>query len=307
MSTVIQFRRGSSSQWKQANPVLLNGEPGIELDTGKFKLGTGTSNWKNLPYAGDQGPTGTDSTVPETTGAITYAPTATAPAGWLSCNGSFVSAATFPALQPVLPPKPGFSGGVGAQYGPGTLQNIVVSASSVASTDSWASVTNVDDGLSVGTAYPRNGWRSQYLPFNDDGHWLKFAFPIPTVINTYWLADNSDGDWSPTVWTFQGSNDNTSWTVLHTIDNGTTRTINNTIYGGAITTSGMANYSFTNTTTYLYYRWVFTQSNYGYESVELTEAAMGGTVIGPDNTLLVLPALSPISSNNTTFYPYIKS
>jgi hypothetical protein len=94
---------------------------------------------------------------------------------------------------------------------------------------------------------------------------------------------------------------------LHTVDNGTTRTINNTIYGGAITTSGMANYSFTNTTTYLYYRWVFTQSNYGYESVELTEAAMGGTVIGPDNTLLVLPALSPISSNNTTFYPYIKS
>ena len=304
MSTVIQFRRGSSSQWSQANPVLLDGEPGLELDTGKFKLGTGTSTWNNLEYAGNQGPTGTASTVPETVGAITYAPTA--PAGWLLCNGSYVATSTIPALQSLLPPKPGFSGNVGAQYGTGASQNILVSASSVASTDSWARVTNVDDGLSVGNAYPRNVWQTQYgMP--SGGHWLKFSFPLPVVINSYWLADSPDGDWTPTIWTFQGSNDNTNWTVLHTVDNGMTRTINTTVYEGAITTGDMASFSFSNNTSYLHYRWVFTQSNYGTEIITLSEAAMAGPAVPADTTLRVLPTLDPIVSGNATFYPYIKS
>jgi hypothetical protein len=285
--------------------VLLDGEPGIELNTGKFKLGDGTSTWTSLQYAGNQGPTGTASNVPETSGAITYAPTAVTPAGWLPCNGSYVTSSTIPAIQSLLPPKPGFSGGVGAQYGTGASQNILVSANGVGSIDSWASVTNVDDGLGVGGSYPRNVW---FSPYNSSVNaWLKFTFPIPIVIDAYWLADNPDGDWSPTVWTFQGSNNDTDWTVLQTIDYGTTRTINTTLYTGNINTSDMANFSFSNTTGYKYYRWQFTQSNYGYGHVNLSEAAMGGPVVAPDTTLRVLPALDPIVSGSTTFYPYIKS
>lgn len=304
MSTVIQFRRGSSSQWAQVNPVLLDGEPGIELNTGKFKLGDGTNPWTSLQYAGNQGPTGTASNVPETSGAITYAPTAVTPAGWLPCNGSYVTSSTIPAIQSLLPPKPGFSGGVGAQYGTGASQNILVSANGVGSIDSWASVTNVDDGLGVGGSYPRNVWFSSYSA--SVNAWLKFTFPIPVVIDAYWLADNPDGEWSPTVWTFQGSNNDTDWTVLQTIDYGTTRTLNTTFYTGNINTSDMANFSFTNTTAYKYYRWQFTQNNYGYGHVNLSEAAMSGPVVAPDTTLRVLPTLTPIVSG-ATFYPYIKS
>ena len=48
--TSIQIRRGTASQWTTANPVLLAGEMGLELDTKKFKFGDGASTWSALEY-----------------------------------------------------------------------------------------------------------------------------------------------------------------------------------------------------------------------------------------------------------------
>lgn len=48
--TQIQIRRGTASQWTSANPTLASGEFGYESDTGKFKIGTGTTSWSNLSY-----------------------------------------------------------------------------------------------------------------------------------------------------------------------------------------------------------------------------------------------------------------
>jgi hypothetical protein len=47
----VQLRRDTSTAWLAANPVLAAGEPGVETDTGRFKLGDGVRNWANLPYA----------------------------------------------------------------------------------------------------------------------------------------------------------------------------------------------------------------------------------------------------------------
>lgn len=52
MASRIQLRRGLSSQWTSANPVLATGEPGVEIDTGRVKFGDGVSTWLALPYAG---------------------------------------------------------------------------------------------------------------------------------------------------------------------------------------------------------------------------------------------------------------
>jgi hypothetical protein len=49
---LIQLRRGSASQWLTANPVLSNGEAGFENDTGRLKIGDGTSSWTDLDYIG---------------------------------------------------------------------------------------------------------------------------------------------------------------------------------------------------------------------------------------------------------------
>lgn len=58
MPTKIQFRRGTYSQWANANPVLSEGELGVELDTNQFKVGDGSTAWNSLAYGGIQGPAG---------------------------------------------------------------------------------------------------------------------------------------------------------------------------------------------------------------------------------------------------------
>lgn len=50
MADRIQYRRGLASQWTSVNPVLANGEPGYETDTGFKKVGDGTTPWNSLPY-----------------------------------------------------------------------------------------------------------------------------------------------------------------------------------------------------------------------------------------------------------------
>ncbi len=51
MAAIIQLRRGNSVDWDNNNPTLAEGEMGVELDTGKFKVGNGVLVWKQLPYA----------------------------------------------------------------------------------------------------------------------------------------------------------------------------------------------------------------------------------------------------------------
>jgi len=52
MSTVrIQIRRGTAAQWTAANPTLAAGEMGVESDTRKTKIGTGSTAWTALAYA----------------------------------------------------------------------------------------------------------------------------------------------------------------------------------------------------------------------------------------------------------------
>lgn len=51
MATKIQVRRDTSSNWTSSNTVLSAGEIGFETNTGKFKIGNGSSNWTSLSYA----------------------------------------------------------------------------------------------------------------------------------------------------------------------------------------------------------------------------------------------------------------
>lgn len=46
----FRFQRGSSNRWTELDPILGPGEPGVEVDTGLFKIGDGHSVWSNLEY-----------------------------------------------------------------------------------------------------------------------------------------------------------------------------------------------------------------------------------------------------------------
>lgn len=76
----LQLRRDTASNWTSVNPTLLAGEMGVETDTGKFKVGDGSTAWTSLVYSsGPAGPTG-----------ATGATGATGPAGTNGTNGQGV-------------------------------------------------------------------------------------------------------------------------------------------------------------------------------------------------------------------------
>jgi hypothetical protein len=48
--TLIKHRRDTKANWAFINPILDDGEPGVETDTNRTKIGNGTSTWNQLGY-----------------------------------------------------------------------------------------------------------------------------------------------------------------------------------------------------------------------------------------------------------------
>lgn len=51
MANKIQIRRDTASNWTSSNPTLSQGEQGYETDTGKLKIGDGSTAWTSLGYS----------------------------------------------------------------------------------------------------------------------------------------------------------------------------------------------------------------------------------------------------------------
>jgi len=47
----ILLRRDTASNWTSGNPTLASGEIGYESNTGKFKIGNGSTAWTSLSYS----------------------------------------------------------------------------------------------------------------------------------------------------------------------------------------------------------------------------------------------------------------
>lgn len=52
LNTKIIMRNDTAENWTTKNPTLSKGEFGVENDTNKFKIGDGSTAWKELAYAG---------------------------------------------------------------------------------------------------------------------------------------------------------------------------------------------------------------------------------------------------------------
>lgn len=50
MAVQIQLRNDTSANWTSANPVLAQGEIGIETNTRLYKIGNGSTAWNSLAY-----------------------------------------------------------------------------------------------------------------------------------------------------------------------------------------------------------------------------------------------------------------
>ncbi len=51
--TELQLRRDSTLNWYASNPRLALGEPGVDMDLHRFKIGNGIDRWNELPYMDD--------------------------------------------------------------------------------------------------------------------------------------------------------------------------------------------------------------------------------------------------------------
>jgi len=90
----LQIKRGTGAEWSTRNPILAQGEPGFEIDTGRLKIGNGIALWNNLSYLssgtsqGLTGPTGsTGSTGPTGSSGPTGTTGPTGPIGFTGSTG----------------------------------------------------------------------------------------------------------------------------------------------------------------------------------------------------------------------------
>jgi hypothetical protein len=58
MAVQIQFRNDTAANWTSADPILAQGELGLETDTSQFKIGNGSDSWTELAYGGVAGEAG---------------------------------------------------------------------------------------------------------------------------------------------------------------------------------------------------------------------------------------------------------
>jgi microcystin-dependent protein len=91
MSYLIQFRNDTAANWATANTTLAAGEAGFDVTNQILKVGTGVTPWSSL-----QGKSlATGGGAP---GIISQFAGATAPPGYLLCDGTAVSRSTYSAL-----------------------------------------------------------------------------------------------------------------------------------------------------------------------------------------------------------------
>ncbi len=58
MAFRIQIRRDTTTNWAAVNPILLEGEMGLDTTLNCLKIGDGVTDWNDLPYFICQGATG---------------------------------------------------------------------------------------------------------------------------------------------------------------------------------------------------------------------------------------------------------
>ena len=59
MAVKIQFRRDTAANWQSVNPILSQGELGLDTTNNRFKMGNGSTAWNDLDYTVDFEPNGT--------------------------------------------------------------------------------------------------------------------------------------------------------------------------------------------------------------------------------------------------------
>ncbi len=147
---------------------------------------------------------------------------------------------------------------------------------------------------------------------------LKFEFPTPTIVNHYRVwGSPSRTDRNPYDWTVQGSNDDLSWNILHTVDNATSASAPEQPGSFTKPTSTSIEldtdnkrYSFENTIPYIYYKYEVTdwtsrqncgiaQLAYYNTNIAANREQISSIDMSKTNDVIILGSTLDISSTST--------
>ena len=195
----IQFRRDTVVRWTSINPILADGEPGYEIDTGKWKIGDGFTDWNSLGYMAEDGLQGPVGPVGPAGGASTI-PGPQGPKGDTGSTGS-VGPSTTITIGTVTPgASPADAAASMSGTSPNQVLNLVLPKGDTGSTGSvGAQGPKGDKGDAAGinikgtaTAWPPSG-----SPVQDDLWIIGDPVPAGTPVG-YSVGDGalySSGAW----------------------------------------------------------------------------------------------------------------
>jgi hypothetical protein len=152
MADLIQLRRDTAANWTSANPTLSQGEQGYETDTGKMKIGDGSTAWTSLAYFVDSSAYATSSDI--TTAVSTKANTADL--ATVATSGSYDDLSD----QPTIPSIDGLATETYVDTAvsnlvdaaPGTLDTLNELAAALGDDADFATTTATSIGLKANTA-----------------------------------------------------------------------------------------------------------------------------------------------------------
>lgn len=124
-----------------------------------------------------------------------------------------------------------------------------------------------------GTKAGSHGWITGILTIPSDSAWVKVKLDKPQIVNRYSLtaAQTTSANRAPIEWTFEGSNDNATWTVLDTVTGCTGWTADEEREFIIDIDSG--------TVAYQYYKWNMTDNDGDPEYYSVQEFELGNVEV----------------------------
>lgn len=99
MANKIQLRRDTAANWGRINPILADGEPGLDITNNKIKMGDGTTAWSSLPFLTSSEHTrlvnGTRVLSVASNGAVTVPGTITFPGGATNDGSTVITSGVY--------------------------------------------------------------------------------------------------------------------------------------------------------------------------------------------------------------------
>jgi hypothetical protein len=155
MANRIQLRRDTAANWASVNPVLADGEPGLEWDTNKIKYGDGITSWDGLSYAGNEVTYGNVQVAEYLTqfdGTINFtsSPAGISGAGIISTESLIASTATLTSIENEVSQVGTQITGIEAWAGAGADNGFVW----IGSNPNFDSLFNIGDSIVGWSFYP---------------------------------------------------------------------------------------------------------------------------------------------------------